>query len=76
MKLDVMDVEGWPVWSKEVSTFEWSYDSTEICYILEGEAIVTPQEGEPVTIRAYGNARGFPIITVMTKGTHSARLDT
>jgi len=53
MKLDVLNVDGWPVWSKEVSTFEWTYDTTEICYILEGEAIVTPEGGEPVTIRAY-----------------------
>ncbi len=52
MKLDVLDVEDWPIWTKEVSTFEWTYDSTEVCYILEGEAIVTPQDGEPVTLRA------------------------
>jgi hypothetical protein len=25
-KLDVMGIYGWPVWSKEVSTFPWSYD--------------------------------------------------
>lgn len=52
MKLDVLNVEGWPIWTKEVSTFEWTYDSTEICYILEGAAIVTPEQGEPVTLRA------------------------
>lgn len=53
MKLDVLNVEDWPLWTKEVSTFPWTYESTEICYILEGEAIVTPQEGEPVTLRAH-----------------------
>jgi uncharacterized protein len=50
MKLDVMDVDTWPIWTKEVSKFEWSYDTREICYILEGEAIVTPESGDPVTI--------------------------
>lgn len=52
-KLDAMHVESWPLWSKEESTFEWSYDTKETCYILEGEAIVTPHGGgEPVTIKA------------------------
>lgn len=52
MKLEAMGMDGWPIWSKEESTFEWHYDSKEVCYILEGEAIVTPEGGEPVTIRA------------------------
>jgi len=52
MKLEAMYVDSWPIWSKEVSTFEWTYDQKEIAYILEGEAVVTPQGGEPVTIRA------------------------
>ncbi len=51
MKLEAMFVFDWPIWSKEVSTFPWTYTSREICYILEGEAIVTPDGGEPVTIR-------------------------
>lgn len=50
MKLDVLNVEGWPIWRKEVSTFERTYDCTEICYILEGEAIVTPRESESGTL--------------------------
>eukprot|EP01084_Bolivina_argentea_P063389 115756_1 len=35
----------WPIWSKEVSKFDWSYDSTETCFILEGEVTVTPTNG-------------------------------
>jgi uncharacterized protein len=49
-KLEVIGVYDWPVWSKETSTFPWSYDQKETCYLLEGEAIVTPDGGEPVTI--------------------------
>lgn len=49
-KLEVMGVFDWPVWEKEASTFPWTYDSTEVCYILEGRVTVTPEGGEPVEI--------------------------
>lgn len=50
MKLDTLAVDSWPIWSKEVSKFDWHYDQNEVCYILEGEAIVTTSNGESVTI--------------------------
>jgi len=53
MKLDVMGVEEWDTWEKGISRFPWQYDETETCYILEGEAVVTPDDGgTPVTIGA------------------------
>lgn len=58
-KLDAMNVEAWPIWSKEISTFDWSYDQTEVCYVLEGEVIVTPTDGEAVTI-TEGDLVTFP----------------
>ncbi len=58
-KLEEMGVFSWPVWEKEVSRFPWTYDTDEICYILEGEVTVTPDGGEPVTIRA-GDLVRFP----------------
>ncbi len=58
-KLEEMGVFSWPVWEKEVSSFPWTYDTDEICYILEGEVTVTPDGGEPVTIRA-GDLVRFP----------------
>jgi len=58
-KLDIMAVDRWPTWSKEESTFDWHYDQEEICYILEGMAIVTPSGGEPVTIQR-GDLVRFP----------------
>lgn len=58
-KLDAMDVDAWPIWTKEVSKFPWTYDQTEVCYILEGEVIVTPDGGEPVTIQV-GDLVTFP----------------
>jgi len=50
-KLEVMGVEEWPIWTKEVSEFPWTYDSSETCYILEGEVTVIPDGGEPVKIK-------------------------
>ncbi len=58
-KLDVLYVEDWPTWSKEVSEFDWVYDKTETCYIVEGRAIVTPENGEPVPIES-GDMVTFP----------------
>ena len=58
-KLDVLYVDEWPIWKKEVSEFDWEYDQTETCYIVEGEAIVTPDGGEAVTITA-GDLVTFP----------------
>ncbi len=50
MKMDVLGVYDWATWEKEVSEFPWEYKMTESCYIIDGEAIITPEDGEPVTI--------------------------
>lgn len=42
----------WPIWTKEISEFPWSYEQTEICLILEGEAIISQPDGNDVTIKA------------------------
>lgn len=49
-KLEALGVLDWGIWTKEVSTFPWQYDIRETCYFLEGEVIVTPAEGEPITM--------------------------
>jgi len=49
-KLTEMGVFNWPIWTKEVSKFPWSYDSRETCYFLEGKVTVTPDGGTPVTV--------------------------
>ncbi len=58
-KLKELGVSGWPVWEKEVSRFDWSYDETEVCYILEGAAKVKPEGGETVEFGA-GDLVTFP----------------
>jgi uncharacterized cupin superfamily protein len=43
-----LGVETWPIWSKEVSIFPWTYNEAETCYFLEGDVVVTPDGGQPV----------------------------
>ncbi len=45
-RLEELDIESWGIWTKEVSEFAWSYDVQETCYFLEGEVIVTTEQGE------------------------------
>lgn len=52
-------VFNWPIWEKEVSEFPWTYGESETCYLLAGEVTVTPQGGEPVTIKT-GDFVKFP----------------
>ena len=58
-QLDSLKVFAWPIWEKEVSTFPWSYDEQETCYLLEGKVKVTPEGGEPVEFGA-GDLVTFP----------------
>lgn len=44
--IDERGVQSWPIWEKEISDFPWSYDETEECFILEGEAEVVTEEGK------------------------------
>lgn len=39
-------INNWPIWTKEISKFDWYYDSTEECQILEGEVTVHTAEGD------------------------------
>jgi uncharacterized protein len=39
------NIRSWEIWEKEVSRFDWFYDSTEECLILEGEVIVETENG-------------------------------
>lgn len=50
-RLKALGIEDWGIWTKEVSEFPWTYDSTETCYVLDGEVTVTPDGGDPVHIQ-------------------------
>ena len=47
-ELEELNVFSWPIWEKERSKFDWSYDERETCYILEGEVEVETKDGEKV----------------------------
>lgn len=44
-KLKKLGINSWPVWTKEISRFDWTYSSNEECYIIEGEFIVETEDG-------------------------------
>jgi uncharacterized cupin superfamily protein len=58
-RLKTDGVFDWPVWTKEISEFTWSYEEPETCYILEGDVVVTPRDGLPVEI-GKGDLVSFP----------------
>ena len=45
-RLEGLKIASWPIWTKEPSTFDWSYDEQEICYFLEGEVTVKTADEE------------------------------
>jgi len=58
-RLKEMGVFGWPIWEKEVSRFNWSYDSIEECYFLEGEVTVETKDGKTISF-GKGDFVTFP----------------
>lgn len=58
-RLSELEVMRWPIWQKGVSTFPWTYDDSETCYLLEGDVIVAPTEGAAVRIKK-GDLVTFP----------------
>ena len=58
-QLNTLGVSKWSTWSKEVSTFPWVFHEQEIAYILEGECVITPVGGSPVSF-GKGDLVTFP----------------
>jgi uncharacterized cupin superfamily protein len=58
-RLKSLGVFIWPIWTKEISEFPWTYDEPETCLFLEGEVVVIPEGGSPVEIRK-GDLVTFP----------------
>ena len=57
-QLDELGATNWPIWTCDVSKFDWHYDQQEICYILEGEVTITAG-GEQVSF-GPGDLVTFP----------------
>lgn len=58
-RLEALGVFDWPIWCCEVSAFIWSYEQREVCYLLEGKVVVTPEDGAPIELVA-GDLVVFP----------------
>jgi uncharacterized cupin superfamily protein len=58
-ELEEKNIFSWPIWEKEVSRFNWYYDSTEECYFLSGKVTVKTKDGEEVEINK-GDFVRFP----------------
>jgi hypothetical protein len=58
-ELQKRGVFSWPVWEKEVSRFDWYYDSTEECLLLQGRVVVETEDGQKVEF-AQGDFVTFP----------------
>lgn len=52
-------IRSWPVWTKEVSEFDWYYEATEDCLFLEGEVEVSTFDGR-ITCIVAGDYVTFP----------------
>lgn len=50
-QISIRGIKSWPIWTKEISSFDWLYDSEEECLILEGEVNIETNEGT-YTIKA------------------------
>ena len=52
----------WPIWSCDVSTFDWDYTQTETCLLLEGKVTVTDRPtGEESVSFGAGDIVVFPV---------------
>ena len=57
--LKKIGVFSWPIWTKEPSRFDWSYDSIEECLFLEGEVTVETEDGKSASF-GKGDFVTFP----------------
>lgn len=57
---EIKMAESWPIWTKEVSEFDWNYNEKETCLILKGKAEVTSKDGEKASFGA-GDFVIFPV---------------
>jgi len=45
VEIERRGIREWPIWTKEVSRFGYTYDGDEECLFLEGEVVVETKEG-------------------------------
>ncbi len=58
--LEKQEVFSWPIWEKEVSVFDWTYDCIEECYFLEGRVTVEDKSTHETVTFGRGDFVTFP----------------
>ncbi len=58
-ELKKREITSWPIWEKDVSRFDWYYNDTEECYLLEGKVEVETKDGKKVEF-SKGDFVTFP----------------
>jgi len=58
-ELEQLGMRNWSIWESPITTFPWEYDSTEVCYFLQGRVIVETPDGQKVEIKK-GDLVKFP----------------
>ena len=57
--IEELGIKSWPIWTCDVSSFDWAYEDKETCLLLEGEVTVTQRGGQPVYFKE-GDLVTFP----------------
>ena len=59
---ETANCKSWPIWTCDISRFDWSYNQTETCLILEGTVTVTDtaEPGQSVSF-GPGDMVVFPV---------------
>jgi uncharacterized protein len=57
---EIADAKTWPIWTCDVSTFDWDYTESETCLILEGKVSVQERPGEEEVSFGPGDMVVFP----------------
>lgn len=57
-ELKAIGVASWPIWTCGATSFDWTYDDQETCYLLDGE--VTVESGGQAVSFGKGDLVIFP----------------
>jgi len=57
-ELEDLGALNWPIWTCDVSRFDWHYGQKETCYVLEGQVTVTA--GQEKVQFGPGDLLAFP----------------
>ena len=41
-----LGINNWPIWEKEISVFDWTYDEKEQFYLIEGSVKIKTEDNE------------------------------